>query len=158
MAYGAILGQQPPQQLDAQNVSYSGAATGSNVKEALDGLKNIDDGLEAAVQALTSTVSGKAQIVTGSYVGTGTYGSSSPNVINTPFPAKVLIVSGEMANATTGTTVAVRSVPLVQGSAYQSGWSVIYISWSDENISYYGHSSGEQMNYSGQTYFYAILG
>ena len=161
MAYGAILGQQPPQQqLDAQDVNYNGIATGTNVKEALDSLKSVDDGLQETIDTLTSTVSGKAQIVTGSYVGTGTSGSSNPNSLTFDSNPSFLIVylsgiaigNGYFFNCffwVPGTS----SIEINgSGSTYTARFSQ-----SGNQISWYANNAGPQLNQSGTTYNYIAI-
>ena len=97
-----------------------------------------------------------ARIVTGSYVGTGTYGSGNPNTITVGTTPKLLAVSGDMSNAT-GTTVAVYGATRVLGSSSQDGFSDFTITWSSNGVSWYSSREGSQMNISGAVYCYTIV-
>lgn len=96
------------------------------------------------------------QVVTGSYVGTGTSGQSNPITLTVGTTPKLLAVSGRMSNAT-GTTVAVYGATLVQGSSSQSGFSNFTMTWSSNGVSWYSSDASEQMNISGEVYCYTIV-
>lgn len=155
MAYGAILGQQPPQQqLDAQDVNYNGTATGTNVKEALDSLKSVDDGLQETVDTLVTMVSGKAQIVTGNYVGTGTYGISNPNKLDFDRPPKIVFVSpGSNSSVFTGIFVSGVISVMLRSNVY------VNVNWSENGLSWYTTQNTPvyQLNDSGKKYYYIAI-
>lgn len=107
MANGAILGQTAPtptaqevtvQQSTAQQFGFSGA---SNVDAVLQILKNAavvnsaGDALETVLGSTLLSIPG-VKIATGSYAGTGTYGSENPNSITAPFPIKILTILGRI--------------------------------------------------------------
>lgn len=155
MSLGAILGQTPTKQpVDAQDVTYSGTATGSNVKEALDGLSGVDSELQAAVQALTTTVSGKAQVVTGSYVGIGAQGVNNPTIISFTSIPKVLVVVG-----TSGyyEFLCCRIPPEGETiTCMTDGNTGVYLKTSGNSVSFYSTTSARiQLNQSGIQYYYA---
>ena len=116
--------------------------------------------LEAAVQALTTTVGGKAQIVTGSYAGTGTSGSSNPNSLTFDSNPSFLIVylsgiaigNGYFFNCffwVPGTS----SIEINgSGSTYTARFSQ-----SGNQISWYANNAGPQLNQSGNTYNYIAI-
>lgn len=73
-----------PQTL-AEAVKTIGGPWGGNMSEALDKLAPL-------------MISG-ARIATGSYTGTGTYGSSNPNTLTFPFEPKVVFIQGEWSSS-----------------------------------------------------------
>lgn len=101
------------------------------------------------------------RIETGSYVGTGTYGSSNPNTLTSSFEPKVVfIVTHNQASATyryfTG--------PLMRGNLSASCVSgsgastLLNLSWSGNSVSWYSDSVYTQLNADGTTYDYIALG
>ena len=105
---------------------------------------------------------GAARIVAGSYIGTGQYGSRSPNRLTFPNPPKILMVAA----------------PSSRGLSPESGWygwynSFIWVSGLSEvdvnrygvvvqvsgnTITWYCNSESEaQLNSSGETYVYVAL-
>lgn len=62
----------------ALNVSQFQSSDNFNMAEFNDMISQINSGVNSEISALTTALNGKAKIQTGSYVGTGTYGSSNP--------------------------------------------------------------------------------
>lgn len=91
----------------------------------------------------------KVQITTGSYVGTGTYGSSNPNSLTFGFEPKLLILDG------------LHIYPWTD-SVYMVGTSGDYINYITRNgttISWYNEKAAyNQCNHSGQVYNYLAIG
>lgn len=127
---------------------------------ALFGLDNtaVPDDVLAAIPAL---IDGRAKIVTGSYTGTGTYGSDNKNSLTFEFVPKLVVILPEgtyspnvllLVNGLTRTGI------LEKSSSY---WALT-VSWSDNTVSWYapnGTDGGEeQMNKSGITYRYCAIG
>ena len=107
--------------------------------------------LQAALQTLTTTVSGKAQIDTGSYFGTGTYGKSSPNRITFPFKPIVVFIS----SGTDG------GYAWIYGNDEGSTSNAYYcwLTWSSRSLSWYSTSSASsQLNSKSITYRYIAIG
>lgn len=104
------------------------------------------------------------RIQTGSYIGTGTYGESSPNSLTFEFQPKILFIS----NAQSGPAALGVGRPGVVGwfPAYKSGaidndsnTSTVNITWGDKSISFYSTSSANyQLNYNNYTYYWFIIG
>ena len=110
-----------------------------------------------------------SKIVTGSYTGTGTYGSSNPNSLTFDFDVKLLILQAAYGYA-------VLPIIFTQGEKeyytyYMSGsisnakMTVSFdghtISWytSSTNGSQYGNSAENmQFNHDGEIYYYAAIG
>lgn len=111
----------------------------------------------------------KVQIELGSYVGTGTGGSANPIVLTFSFKPKIVFVVQDTGDSTPtrGTFLA-----LVYGQAKSNGiWysansdynPKLTITWGENSVSFYSLSNssyraGNQMNVSGQTYYYIAIG
>lgn len=106
---------------------------------------------------------GIARIATGSYTGTGTYGSDKPNRLTLPFEPKFLYIS-------TATGFALRSLNssthvLYNTLFWQEGINEVvvfnddvYISRSGNAISWYSSDMHSQLNETGKTYHYIAIG
>ena len=109
---------------------------------------------------------GGARIEVGSYVGTGTYGSSNPNSLTFGFEPKLVFVRyGE--NGTTGYTKLCIFVPKDLTSSFRkNGFSSIpdstesnsYAKINGKSLSWYAQNSNSQANASGKTYNYVAIG
>ena len=103
----------------------------------------------------------KANIVTGSYVGTGTYGASNPNTLTFDFEPKLVVIKG--MDAVSAGTISI----FVRGMIYYT------VAYSNEiqltnfqncrflgvKMSWYSTSNNQwQLNKSGATYYYVALG
>ena len=123
----------------------------------------------AAIPATTTIeyigqLGNKARIETGSYVGTGTYGSSNPNSLTFGFEPKLWGILGRYANNNLALTPFL--VPYgntrVYGP-YQAGGTAtttIDVSYSGSSVSWYasGFSADEQFNESNSVYYYVAIG
>lgn len=105
-----------------------------------------------ALRKATQTA-GNCRIVTGSYVGTGSYGSATPNALTFPGKPLMVFVNGGYsfaAIATTDTTAVFQT----GGNQYYS----LYLSWSGNTVTWYNGVLPElQLNTSGKIYYYAAL-
>ena len=105
------------------------------------------------------------KIETGSYVGTGTSGSSNPNTLTFGFEPKILFVSKQDQNlnsvgffmlACKGVTNA-QCMHAAQNTAPQGPFCAR--NWSENSVSWYNTSgSTEQLNMNNETYFYVAIG
>ncbi len=115
--------------------------------------------------AAAVNVRGNCRIATGSYTGTGTYGSDSPNRLTFPFvPLLVIIVSGE------GPSVILTSSSPKAMAYFGKNYARWYLTWSGTGVSWYVYTAsfsngssytlkGEcQFNESGVVYQYIALG
>lgn len=120
--------------------------------------------LETALQALTTTVDGKAQVVTGSYVGTGTYGQSNPNTLTFEFEPNIVLI-GEpvyewqrlgsfllLMKDSYYSPVFINLTPSNNGSVYG-----VVTEFSEKSVSWYANSSKGQLNDSGIQYSYIAI-
>ena len=127
-----------------------------------------DDVLATArslISTAQSTADSKCKIMSGSYVGTGTYGSGNKNSLTFDSPPKMLIITSP------GSTFAnnIRSYDLLlyifgfDGLAPSTftnksdGFYMVTISGSGNTVSWYSTGSAEyQLNKSGVTYDYIV--
>lgn len=105
---------------------------------------------------------GGARIEVGSYVGTGTYGSSNPNTLTFGFEPKLLIIRNAGSSKEYLFLSAVKSGRYVSFSLSGSGSSVGsytgVITLSGNIVSWYADNSQAQMNLSDNTFHYIALG
>ena len=94
------------------------------------------------------------QIATGSYTGTGTYGSSNPNSLMFDFNPKLIII---------GNVASYNGVPMHVIFQKDSDFAIFYasmhVTWSDSGVSWYSSDSANyQLNKSGAQYYYTAIG
>lgn len=87
---------------------------------------------------------------TGSYVGTGTYGSGNPNKLTFSFAPKMVVVTEY------GATGLGASTGMIWNGNPQIGTRSVSVAGSE--ISWYDSSASNQLNSSGSTYYYAAIG
>ena len=93
---------------------------------------------------------GNCQLLTGSYIGTGTYGSAHPNTLQFPAqPLAVFLHGDRNCWAIRGETRA--------SVSYGSGGGFITADWSDAVFCWYGDDEYVQMNAEGESYSYIAL-
>ena len=109
---------------------------------------------------------------TGSYVGTGTYGSSNPNTLTFSFAPKLVVISGTATNQFTDSLALISGNTKTGAMGYNnlsSGSGVfaggIRVSWDENSVSWYvddisnsNFSEHIQKNLEGQEYYYVALG
>lgn len=128
------------------------------------------------MQAITTTLQFldtgySAQVETGSYVGTGTYGSSNPCSITFGFAPTLLIVEGDKASSSSGNAY-YTGIPYLFTSSYLKVAqldansanvydNVVTVSNGGKTISWYrasGIVASQQLNESGTTYRWMAIG
>ena len=127
-----------------------------------------DDVLATArslISTAQSTADSKCKIMSGSYVGTGTYGKDNKNSLTFDEPPKMLIVTSS-ANASYGSTRSYDLLLYISGfnglapSSFTNtsdGFYIVTISGSGNTVSWYSTGSAEyQLNKSGVTYNYIV--
>ena len=100
------------------------------------------------------------KIVTGSYVGTGTYGEGNPNTLEFDFAPQIIIFGNIDEYNDVPRHVILqngrKSIPMWQGQ--------LHVSWEGNTVSWYSDSgsinanSGDQLNSSSNTYYYTAIG
>lgn len=114
--------------------------------------------LETALTQLTSSV---LQAAVGSYVGTGQYGSTTPNCLEFDFVPKliILVIDGKSVLKTGTVLIAGQSSSAGIGTSYSSGSCLnLSITWEGNKVFWYGGDAERQMNEEGSIYFYFALG
>lgn len=101
------------------------------------------------------------QIATGSYVGTGTYGSSNPTTLTFDDPPIVVIIRSATSSGRYG-IILINGLTSTGADSLGSSSTSTYscnISWNGNSVGFYNDNSGTgpstQMNASGMTYYYA---
>ena len=93
---------------------------------------------------------GNCQLVTGSYTGTGTYGSSHKNTLTfEKLPLLVFVTGDRFMWAMRGGTGAHIS--------WGNSGETVLTTWTENSLSWYADNVNVQMNISGTTYLYAAL-
>lgn len=119
--------------------------------------------LKSLLDAVSTQVSTKAEVTFGTYVGTGTYGSSNPTKITFPFSPRFVFISGDRSERKTMMAVYGSNLSIVlESSTYAVIPHFQNISWSEKSISFYLDGatdvSAYQLNKKGQTYAYIAIG
>lgn len=132
----------------------------------IDSSGNLHDEQEYEEAGSTTDVKGNpisigAQIATGSYVGTGQYGSSHPNQLTFEFKPKIVIICLNGTNGIYG------GIVFIQGQSNYSGWGHYggsayqcsgTINWNENSVNWYSNQdSSRQFNLSSFKYIYAVL-
>lgn len=123
-------------------------------------------------QAIEQALADGTKIEVGSYVGTGTYGSSNKNSLTFSFDPKVVIIIGRGSYGSQ--SIFVRNAPWSIGfridanigstAATEQGYSYIkttsnLATWGSNRLSWYHTKNADaQENTSGSTYYYAAIG
>lgn len=90
-----------------------------------------------------------------SYVGTGTFGQSNPNVLTFDFEPKLVIVVDSAAPYRA--MICVRNSPMASSSIYNRTYA--YLNWNGKELSWYSPSSIVfQLNDSNATYYVVAIG
>lgn len=107
------------------------------------------------------------QIETGTYIGTGTYGSGNPNTLTFGFPPKLVIVSRDGHSqgylSTAGVIILHYGMPSYNdriAHSYTTSNDVV-ITWNGNSVSWYNPgatSDGFQMNNLNTVYYYTAFG
>lgn len=100
---------------------------------------------------------GGVKLVTGTYTGTGTYGSSNPNSLTFEFEPKAIFIQGE--DIKLDILIMIRST-LYTGKDTSSGSSTAKcnITWGSNTVSWYSNSETNQSNDGSIKYYYIAIG
>lgn len=151
------------------SVSAAQVGVSDTTAAILGGVTDVDEGL-AGLAGDVATALGYVQCETGSYVGTGTYGSTNPNTLTFGFVPKFVMISKD--------NFGVRPYGVYSSSGYWqhslfwvSGQIRYYIIGSTSSqstigtcslvgktLSYYGNSAITNLNVSGDEYQYTAFG
>ena len=106
--------------------------------------------IDAALGALAQSA-GNCRIVTGSYTGTGEYGSAHPNTLTFDGPPLVLMVNGGWQ------FTALRGSTGTPSMGANNSIANVTLSWTGNAVSWYSVNSSQQLNDPGTTYSYIAL-
>ena len=146
----------------AQGDALAAQQAAQNAQTAASGKATMSE-VNAAISA---ALAGGAKVATGSYAGSGTYGSSNPNSLTFGFEPKMVVVAGSssatdqfysgcwLKGATRGNYQYCRTSTGSLSQAYLS------LTWSGNTLSWYTYNSSpvEQGNTSGTTYYWIAIG
>lgn len=134
----------------------------------LDSTAVPDEVLVAARELIAtaqSTADSKCKIVSGSYVGTGTYGEDNKNSLTFDSPPKLLIIASSGSSSYGGSKSYILLLYIPGLSGYvpavftngSDGFYMVSISGSGNTVSWYSaESAAYQLNISGATYDYIV--
>lgn len=166
---GAIIMGQYSTSLRA--FSWSGALYSSGTNNPRSGTLPVAYGgtgctsLTALATALATADSGLGKIVTGSYIGTGGYGTSNKKSLTFSAPPKLLVVmpSSNTIGGSQGGFIALRGISSSRGGGIMDDVNgpqfQLYYTWDGNTVTWYSpNNEYSQQNLNGMTYYYfAIL-
>jgi len=130
-----------------------------------------DPQIKDALAALNTLISNRPKIATGSYIGTGTYGSGYPQSLTFAFVPTCVFIMGPLRDANNGSTKGF--VAFFHGVATYAGVSPVNytsgtVSWSGNSVSWYSsdisggsyptYTQFAQLNGNSSNYYYIAIG
>lgn len=120
----------------------------------------------AALAKNLGVVGHNARVTWGSYTGAGTYGASNPNSLEFGFcPVLVAITCDELGHYPAAPSILLRGAGLAptltaaNGGSMGAEYTALRPTWGDSGVSWYSEKSVAcQLNESGITYFYVVIG
>lgn len=120
----------------------------------------------AALAKNLGVVGHNARVTWGSYTGAGTYGVSNPNSLEFGFcPVLVAITCDELGHYPAAPSILLRGAGLAptltaaEGGKMGAEYTALRPTWGDSGVSWYSEKSVAcQLNESGITYFYVVIG
>ena len=106
--------------------------------------------IDAALGALAQSA-GNCRIVTGSYTGTGEYGSAHPNTLTFDGPPLVLMVNGGWQ------FTALRGSTGTPSMGANNDVSHVILSWDGNGVSWHSTGASQQLNEANENYAYIAL-
>ena len=149
--------------LEANGVTFTdGTASASTFNGNLNGLATwaTHDASGNNIASTYATKAEAAKIVTGSYTGTGTCGSgNSTGIWGLSFEPKAILISAWGQWSVTHHAFAVKGTHAVRTSYYSGSEDMAYFTWESNAVSWWnGEGADKQLNTSGTTYHYVIIG
>ena len=106
-------------------------------------------------------ITGGVQVISGSYVGTGTYGKNNPNTLTFDFEPKLIIISSEGYYHRAVLPYMGHGI-MTSGSSFDNYTIAFYglaVTWSGKTVSWYNTGSADyQCNNSSYIYHYVAIG
>ena len=133
--------------------SFSPGPLNDNMEKVEEELEGIEESLADVVSDL-GTGNHNCRMAFGTYIGTGTAGENSPNVIQVGFTPVLIMVGTIEPSGLYWPTLVMR--PMTAG-IIGGGYSISF-SWSNHSVQWYSGSASMQLNDSDQTYVYLVLG
>ena len=99
-----------------------------------------------------------ARIATGSYVGTGTFGSSSPNILNLGFTPKLIMIAPDYVDSVQSVPILIWISGMTKTFSETDYSNVITILSSESTFSWYSTADSTQLNRTGKVYHYIAIG
>lgn len=166
VSYNAAGWQQEPTFLNKANLLTDAVAAllGLTPNATVNDAFNAASGLISTAQ---TTANGRARMQTGSYTGTGTYGSSNPNSLSLNFPPKLIIVQEYVSSPNQASNQTYTAIMMYRGSNSDFGGLAINYgnvyplkgTRSGNTVTWYTNTGAtQQMNKSGASYDYAAIG
>ena len=130
------------------------------LKAASDSADTANSGVTALAQDLGSGGQ-NCRAITGSYVGTGTYGQANKLTIKTPFKPLLLFITNPDTSANQHMSIWLRG--MAAGDNGYNGRTVV-LEWGERSVSWYSTVTGVNgpaylhLNGSGVTYQYTVFG
>lgn len=154
-----------------QAMSWSGALYSSGLNNPCHGTLPVAYGgtgqtsLSGLAAALAGVDGGLGKIVTGSYIGTGGYGTSNKKSLTFSAPPKLLVVmpSSNTIGGSRGGFIALRGISSSRGGGIMDDVNgpqfQLYYTWDGNTVTWYSpNNEYSQQNLNGMTYYYfAIL-
>ena len=132
---------------------FSPTPLNDNMERVEEELSELNDTVAQHTAAI-GTGGHNCRIAWGSYVGTGAFGTDSPNSLSFDFTPAVILIRTPGVRYT---TVLVRGCTTSHGCINDS--YEIQVSWTDAGVSWYSpDASNTQNNSSGSTYYYTAMG
>lgn len=102
-----------------------------------------------------------ARVATGSYIGTGTTGSTAPNSLTFAFKPQLVYITRLDAGYPSDSLILLRGQTRGGNLSYSSTQEGLKVQWADTSVSWWLTSSGiisYQLNKEGATYIYVYIG
>ena len=153
--------------IDAALQGLEAALAGKAAQSAISTLQSSLSSLQGSLSALQTTVARKQdtssalKVTTGTYTGTGTAGSGSPNTLDfasTLGRAPALVIVRPQDDATYGFIVIRGMTSTYSLSENRGGDRKIFPSWSGTRFSWYAPYPAYQLNNPGTVYCYFAVG
>lgn len=138
----------------AMNVTPFVGTDNFNMETFNNMISQINNGVNSEISEVLVQLGTKARIQTGSYVGTGTYGARNPCSLTFDSKPQFIIV----ASSTGSFFVATRGQNQ-SSTNYGATYYNVILTWGEQDILWYNtNNAGNQLNNSGITYCYTIIG
>lgn len=121
----------------------------------------VSDGFTYTALGMIGDALPGVKIATGSYTGTGTYGSANRNTLTFDFVPKAVIIITALtssSNSSPSVTLIVGGNSIVFGYSWSSSLYGSTVTISGNGVSWYNSSAANQMNASNKTYNYIAFG